>query len=209
MLPGATMMAATLFDTTVRPDRAVLRGLQVLCAVLAIAAFASTALGQQNPPASAEAAPLQAQPTDPAAPAVTQKPGLPTPPEVISAIGRLIDRSISNVGAGIKGAGETLGTTTDAANDIARGVGDAASTIARLPTSNVVSGWERCAVAPNGAPDCEVASSALCKAKGFARGRSIDITSSHKCPAQVWLEGRQPSEAECKQESFVSRAICQ
>jgi hypothetical protein len=30
--------------------------------------------------------------------------GLPTPPEVIGAIGRFIDQSITNVGAGVKGA---------------------------------------------------------------------------------------------------------
>ena len=41
------------------------------------------------------------------------------------------------------------------------------------------------------------------------RGNSLDITSSRKCPAQVWLQGRQPNDVECVNESFVSRAICQ
>ena len=136
-------------------------------------------------------------------------PGLPTPPEVIGAIGRFIDQSITNVGAGVKGAGETLGGATSAAGDLAKGVTDAADTVARLPLSNVVAGWERCVVAPNGAPDCVVASTALCKAKGFARGSSLDISSARKCPASAWLQGRIPSDAECVNESFVTRAMCQ
>ena len=152
-----------------------------------------------------------APPLDAAPPPQQQRvvPTLPTPRETFGAIGRLIDQSISGVGAGVKGAGETLGATTNAAGEIAKGVGDAAGTVARLPTTNVVTGHELCATAPNGAPDCTGASAALCRTKGFARGQSVDITSSYKCPAQMWREGRAPNPQECADESFVSRAICQ
>ena len=136
-------------------------------------------------------------------------PALPTPQETFGAIGRLIDQSISGVGAGVKGAGETLGATTNAAGELAKGVGDAAGTVARLPTTNVATGHELCATAPNGAPDCTGASIALCRSKGFARGQSVDITSAYKCPPQMWREGRAPNAQECADESFVSRAICQ
>jgi hypothetical protein len=174
---------------------------------LTLVLFAAASAAQEPAPN----APLQARP----APS-----GLPTPPEVIGAIGRFIDQSITNVGAGVatvsagvgagvKGAGETLGGATSAAGDLAKGVTDAAGTVARLPLSNVVSGWERCVIAPNGAPDCVVASTALCKAKGFTRGNSLDITSARKCAASAWLQGRAPSDAECVNESFVARAICQ
>ena len=184
----------------------------MLGAGLALNALVSIAAAQQPmplapgaPPATGVTPAPQAQPAPPPA-----SPGiLPSPTEVISGIGRFLDQSIANVNAGVKGAGDTLGAMPDATGDLARGVGDAAGTIARLPGTNVVKGWERCALAPNGAPDCEVASLALCKTKGFARGRSVDITSAYKCPAQMWREGRQPSDAECQQESFVSRAICQ
>jgi hypothetical protein len=128
---------------------------------------------------------------------------------VIGAIGRFIDQSITNVGAGVKGAGETLGGATSAAGDLAKGMTDAAGTVARLPLSNVVTGSERCALAPNGAPDCAAASVTLCKAKGFARGSSLDISGARKCPASAWLQGRVPSDAECVNESFVTRAMCQ
>lgn len=155
-----------------------------------------------------EAAPPQNTAPEPASPRL-----LPTPQETFGAIGKFIDQSISNVGAGVgagvRGAGETLGATTNAAGDLAKGVTDAAGTVARLPGTNVVAGHELCAIAPNDAPDCDGASLALCKAKGFARGNSLDITSSFKCPVQMWREGRAPNAQECKDESFVSRAICQ
>jgi hypothetical protein len=187
------------------------RTARALSASLVLAALVSVAGAQQPsappaaPPPVIYAQPPEPQPTPPPSSSVT----LPTPSDVFSGIGRLIDQSISNVNAGVKGAGETLGVVPGAATDLAKGIGDTAGTIARLPGTNVVKGWERCAVAPNGAPDCEVASAALCRSKGFERGKSLDITSAHKCPAQVWLEGRQPSAGECRQESFVSQAICQ
>ena len=188
--------------------------LRAFGAGLALAALVSVAAAQQSAPPPAGVAPqpppvILATPPSPDAPAAASPRILPTPSELFSGIGRLIDQSIANVNAGVKGAGDTLGGVPDAAGDLARGVGDAAGTIARLPGTNLVKGWERFAEAPNGAPDCEVASVALCKTKGYERGKSLDITSAYKCPAQVWLEGRQPAVGECKQESFVSRAICQ
>jgi hypothetical protein len=182
---------------------------------LAFAGLASLALAQPadppaNPPAVITAppdAPAQVAPAPgPSAPAL---PRLPTPGETIGSIGRFIDQSISNVGAGIKGAGDSVGDASSAAGDLAKGVGSAAGAVARLPLSKTVSGWERCPPAANGAPDCDVASVALCRAKGFAAGKSVDITSAQKCPAAVWLEKRQPNADECKDESFVSKAICQ
>jgi hypothetical protein len=202
------MIAGTNLHMAFRSDRA-RRGVRALGAGLALAAFVSVAAAQQpGAPPPANIAP-PTQPVPPDAPAAASPRVLPTPQEVFSGIGRLIDQSIANLNAGVKGAGDTLGGVPNAAGDLAKGVGDAAGTIARLPATDVVRGWERCAEAPNGAPDCDVASVALCKTKGYERGKSIDITSAHKCPAQVWLEGRQPAVGECKQESFVSRAICQ
>ena len=205
------MITGTTFNMVVRPDSAYPRGFGVVGAGLALAAFVSVAAAQQpvpaNPP-SVQYAPAPA-PQAPAAPAPNSSAFLPSPSETISAIGRFIDQSIGNIGAGVKGAGETLGGVPSAAGDLAKGVGDAAGTIARLPVTNIVKGWERCAEAPNGAPDCEVASVALCRAKGFERGKSLDITSSYKCPPQVWREGRQPNDVDCRNEAHVSQAVCQ
>jgi hypothetical protein len=174
-----------------------------------IAAAPSWVIAQgANPPPSDPPAIIAAPPDAPAPP---QSGGrlLPTPQETFGAIGKFIDQSISSVGAGVKGAGETIGATTSAAGDLAKGVTDAAGTVARLPTTNIVTGHELCAVAPNGAPDCNGASLALCKTKGFGRGQSVDITSSYKCPPQMYREGRAPNPQECRDESFVSKAVCQ
>jgi len=72
-----------------------------------------------------------------------------------------------------------------------------------------VSGKEMCVNAPNGAPDCAAASEAMCRAKGFQRGASLDITSAYRCPAAFWAERREPNDKECVNESFVSKAACQ
>ena len=183
----------------------------MLLAFVSLAAAQDPTPRQYNTPAPEPAPPAGT------APAATPPTGLPTPPEVIGALGRLLNQSINNVGAaanaGVKGAGETLGATSSAAGDLARGVRsgvtDAAGTVARLPLSNVVAGFQRCAIAGNGAPDCGVASVALCRSKGFSSGSSIDITSSRKCPPSVWTQGREPIPGECQDESFVSRAMCQ
>lgn len=175
----------------------------VITALCAATAVAQQAAPPADPPAVITAPPALLDPT-------TGGPRLlPTPQETIGAIGKFIDQSISTVGSGVKGAGETIGATTNAAGDLAKGVTDAAGTVARLPATNVVTGHELCPVAPNGAPDCEGASLAMCKANGFSRGSSVDITSSFKCPAQLWREGRAPNPQECRDESFVSKAMCQ
>jgi hypothetical protein len=183
---------------------------------LAFASLVSLASAQPapppaNPPAVITAppdAPAQATPPPPG-PTAPALPRLPTPGETIGSIGRFIDQSLSNVGAGIRGAGDAVGGAGNAAGEIAKGVGDAAGTVARLPLAKAVSGWEPCPLAANGAPDCEAASVALCKAQGFKAGKSVDITAAQKCPAVVWIEKRQPKDGECKDEAFVSKAICQ
>lgn len=195
---------------TVCSDSAYRRGLGAIGAGLVLSALVSVAAAQQQPvPANPPPVQYAPAPQAPATPPPNSPALLPSPSETISAIGRFIDQSLSTVGAGVKGAGETLGGVPDAAGDLAKGVGDAAGAIARLPGTNIVKGFERCVEAPNGAPDCEVASVALCRTKGFERGRSLDITSSYKCPAQLWREGRAPNDAECRNEAHVSRAVCQ
>jgi len=157
------------------------------CVAAALLACAAQAAAQpdQNPPVPLQPpAVIEAPPSPPAT-------RLPTPAESFNAIGRL------------------FGGATDAAGDVAKGVGDAAGTVARLPLTNVVNGKEMCVNAPNGAPDCAAASEALCRAKGFSRGASLDITSAYRCPAAFWAERREPNDRECVNEAFVSKAACQ
>ena len=167
-------------------------------------------LAEAQEPSTPQVAPQAEPPAAAPAPAPAQ-PALPTPPEVIGAIGRFLDKSITTVGEGVnssvKGAGDAIGATTSAAGGLAKGVGDAASNVTLLPT-NVVTGKERCPNAPNGTPDCEPAVTALCKTKGFARGSSLDTQHARKCPAIVYLEGKSDDKS-CVTEAFVARAMCQ
>jgi hypothetical protein len=95
-----------------------------------------------------------------------------------------------------------------AAKTTVEGAKDAAGAVTRIPTARVVTGHEKCTIAPNGAPDCLVAANAICKTKGFASGKSVDMTTAEICPAQVYISGRSSGEG-CHTETFVSRALCQ
>src|SRR5262249_11799264 len=86
---------------------------------------------------------------------------------------------------------------------------DATGAIATLPNARPVTARERCAPAPNGAPDCQTAALTLCRGKGFQSGKIIDTQSEQKCPARMLLEGRAPNPTECATETFVTRAMCQ
>jgi hypothetical protein len=138
-------------------------------------------------------------------------------PGFIDVFGRFIGDSAAKLNSQLKTTNETLGSigsqTSDAAKDAAMGaVGtakNAAGTIIGLPSARIVSGRERCAAAPNGAPDCRAAADAACRAKGFGSGRGLDPQSVQKCPARVWLSGHLPAEGECPLETFVTRAVCQ
>jgi hypothetical protein len=100
-------------------------------------------------------------------------------------------------------------TTQQAVTTAATATKDAATAIVRLPVTSVLEAHERCAVAANGAPDCQLAATNVCRAKGYAKGQPLDIRSSQICPPKVLLSGREPEEGECKDETVVLRALCQ
>ncbi|HZP69987.1 MAG TPA: hypothetical protein VFB29_08585 [Pseudolabrys sp.] len=127
-------------------------------------------------------------------------------------IGRWFSQQSANVGATfndarqkVEGLGQEAGA---AAKSTVEGAKDAAGAVARIPNARSVSGHEKCQTAPNGAPDCIAAANALCKAKGFDSGRSLDMTTAEICPPKVWMSGRSTG-PECHTETFVSRAFCQ
>jgi hypothetical protein len=149
---------------------------------------------------------------------------------LFEAIGRWIDESNAAFRSHLRGARQRVGTVGDdaagsnrelnrGAADVGRGAveatkeaakitRDAVGAMVRLPTTRVVRGHERCAMAPNGAPDCIAAAEALCRKNGFSSGKSVDFTSAEECPAQVYLSGRE-TETACRTVTFISRAMCQ
>jgi hypothetical protein len=138
--------------------------------------------------------------------AKTEEPGF------LENIGKWFGRQADNIGSTLGNAGKKVSNFGHEAGVAARttveGAKDAADAMVKIPTARVVSGHEKCSEAPNGAPDCVAAATVLCKAKGFASGKSADMTTAEICPAQVYLSGRNSGPG-CHTETFVSRALCQ
>jgi hypothetical protein len=124
------------------------------------------------------------------------------PPNFVDVIGRWLGDSKARIDEQIK-------KSTDAAKDAASKAGQATDAIVGLPGTRIVNGRERCTAAANGAPDCMAAANALCRAKGFANGRQLDVNTSERCPAWVYLSGRSAPPGTCTTDTFVTRAVCQ
>jgi hypothetical protein len=152
--------------------------------------------GAQEPP--------RAQPESPAAapaPAPQQAPAGP-----FGTIGRFIDESLEGLRQGFKGAREQVDDITGRAGSAAK---DAAGSV-NLRRPGVIAGRERCPPAPNGAPDCAIATTVMCRANGFESGSSIDMQTEQKCPAATPSGPASPpiDESQCWLESYVIRALC-
>ena len=127
-------------------------------------------------------------------------------------IGKWFTDQFDNLGSSFKKAGkkvENFGHEASvAARTTVKGAKEAADAMVRIPSARVVRGHEKCRIAPNGAPDCVAAATAICKAKGFDSGKSADMTTAEVCSPQVYLSGRNSGPG-CHTETFVSRALCQ
>ena len=130
----------------------------------------------------------------------------PPPAGLFEALGRLLGDSKARLDSHIKNSTDAA---KDAAKDAAEKAGQATTGIMVWPGSKVAHGRVRCAVAPNGAPDCTEAAHALCRSKGYGPGKSLEINTAEKCPTWVWLSGRPAPEGTCKIENFVLQATCQ
>jgi len=130
----------------------------------------------------------------------------------IAAVSRWFEEQTTNVNSTFRDARKKLEGFSSAAGDAAKttvdGARDAADAVARIPNARTVNGHEKCPPAPNGAPDCVTAATAICKAKGFGSGKSVDMTTAEICPPKVYMSGRSTG-PECTTETFVSRALCQ
>jgi hypothetical protein len=121
-----------------------------------------------------------------------------------------VQQGVANVGAGF---GAMVGAVSGQASQAAKGAADVArdtaASVTKLPVAGVINGRERCNLAPNGAPDCGVAAEALCRAKGYNGGTSVDFETTEKCPPPYRVSSRNTPEGVCTMEHFVTRAWCQ
>jgi len=159
-------------------------------------------------PAAAPAAAPMAAPILPAQPPSDQ-------PGLLPAFGRWWHDAFGDWGAKFdrakqnQVAKDAADATGEAIKNAAAATKDAATAIVRLPGTRVVEVSEPCAVAGNGAPDCQVAATGACRKKGFNSGQPIDVRTSQECPAAVLMSGKPPAEGECPNETVVLRVICQ
>jgi hypothetical protein len=175
--------------------RLFISGRQGLFAALALVTLTLCAGAQQQP--------------QPAAPPVAAE---QQPAGFFGGISAWWDRQTSNWNATWQGMGrqaEKLShEATAAAQSSVEKAKEAADAVGRVRNTTVVAGNEKCTVAPNGAPNCVAAATAMCKAKGFGSGQSLEMTAAEECPPKVYLSGRS-SGSECTSYTFVSRALCQ
>jgi hypothetical protein len=134
-------------------------------------------------------------------------------PGFVEAFGRLLEDSAAKLNSQLNQAHQALGEIGNQTGDAAKGAMDsakgAADTIIGLPSARIVTSRQVCTAAANGAPDCRSAADTMCRAKGFASGKSLDTQTTQKCPAWVWLSGRPPADGDCTRETSVTRAVCQ
>lgn len=144
--------------------------------------------------------------------AMAQERPKPADDDVLGKIGRWFEDQFTNFGDNLKNAGSKIDNfgreAGVAAKTTVNTAKDAAEAVAKLPNARVMTGHEKCVTSANGAPDCVAAANAICKAKGFESGKSVDMTTAEVCPTRVWMSGRL-ADASCKTETFVSRALCQ
>jgi len=161
-----------------------------------------------DPPAATPAPPAPPGPTPPA-----ENPGF------VGVLGNWMQQGMTSMSTGIdamfgaaKGAADAASTMAKGAAGVAKGAADAAvdtaAGVTMLPVPGVASGHEQCLLAANGAPDCRVAAEALCRARGFATGTSVDFVTSEKCQPPYRSSSRNTPEGVCTLEHFVTRALC-
>ncbi|MES1155610.1 MAG: hypothetical protein ABUL48_04190, partial [Pseudorhodoplanes sp.] len=144
-------------------------------------------LSPQQPPQA------QPQPSAGAQPAPPQAP--PKKEGFFDAVGKWWDQSAADFDANLKKMKTQIEEANDrnakTLRDVTQGAAavtkDATDALAKLPSTRIIEGRERCVIAPNGSPDCVAAAETLCKAKGFKSGSSANIESARKCSARAFL----------------------
>lgn len=147
-----------------------------------------------------------------AAPSTGESPAPAHRPGLLDAVRNWFETATPTITPNFQDAQDTLSTLGERARSASeaaiRATQESAEKLSNISVGGSVTGHELCAVAPNGAPDCEAAAIRLCQSKGLKGGKSADFVSAEKCSAQALLSGRKDANS-CKTETFVTRAACQ
>jgi hypothetical protein len=167
---------------------------------------AITAAPAPPPPAAAGSAPPSAPPAS-----ADANSGF------LHAFGRWWNESVAKFGSNMKDAQQKLddfnkgqrAAAKEAVKNAAEATKDAATAIVRLPGTRAIEVHQACPNAPNGAPDCQEAAVNACRGKGFNTGKPLDVSSSEKCVATMWLANQKQGECHVETEAILARALCQ
>jgi hypothetical protein len=173
------------------------RGRMILLAALSIMLAAATAAWSQQPQFQVAPPSQQSAPPPTALPPALER----NNPGLVEELGKLLKDSASGLSSTLPSPGQAL----DGLNAGAKDATDSLKRIAPLSGQTTATGRMLCPAAANGAPDCKLAADQLCKSKGYAEGRSVDIESTQKCSAKAYFSGQ----GACRTENFVTRAVCQ
>ncbi|WP_334486030.1 MULTISPECIES: hypothetical protein [Bradyrhizobium] len=154
-----------------------------------------SSLGLQSPAQQPVLAQPRPQQIEPAPPRREENPGL------INEIEKLFEKSKSLLP--LRSPSETI----DDFNARTKDAGQSLSNMAK--PSIMVSGRAACLVSSNGAPDCKAGADRLCQSKGYKEGKSLDTDAAEKCSPKVYLPGYKRQPGDCKNENYVTRALCQ
>jgi hypothetical protein len=157
------------------------------------------ATGTASPQTTSQPPSLGVQEQPQAAPAQPAPQPEPENPGLIHEMGKLIDKIVPTM----KSPSETM----DDLNARARSAGDALSRLAK--PGGMVSGRTICPAGADGTPDCKAAADKLCQSKGYREGRSLNTDSAQTCSAKVLIPGRQRKPDDCRNDNFVTTALCQ
>jgi hypothetical protein len=195
-----------------------LRGWGPLCAAAWLAAHPALAQSPQPQFAPPSSPAPQTQPLPQPQP---QEAAPPKREGFFDTLGRWFDKSAKDFKASVdesnakwrefgrkteQAAKDAAAAQKEATDEFLKAQKEAADAFKKLPNTRVVEGRQVCETAPNGSPDCQAAAEVICKGKGFATGKSADITTSRKCSARGLL---QRDESECRTETVVIKAACQ
>jgi hypothetical protein len=187
-----------VWHMTLRPGHLASRsGALAAAAMLWLLVAAGTAWPQAAPQPPS----LGVQEPPPAAP--DQPAPQPQNSGLIHEMGRLIDKIVPTV----KSPGETIDDFNARAKDVAKDAGDALSRLAK--PGGMVSGRTFCPAGSDGVPDCKAAADKLCQSKGYREGRSLNTDSAQTCSAKVLIPGRQRKPDDCRNDNYVTTALCQ
>lgn len=154
---------------------------------------AQPGLGLQEQGPSQVTPQQQSEPT----PARKENPGL------INEMGKLFDK----IRPDLKGPTETIHDLNARAKNAVKDAGDALSRL--TGPGSMVSGRAICPNAANGTPDCKLGADKLCQSKGFKEGKSLATDSVQSCSARILIPGRARKPGDCRNDDYVTTALCQ